>query len=67
MNWRKVIAVAVAGYLLPTVGQWAGDCMSGTCAAFTVGNVIAPHAQNLLATTVGLVSLFLQQPHKEGQ
>jgi hypothetical protein len=65
VNWKKIIAVAMAAYVAPTVGQWANDCVGGVCAAFTVGNVIAPHAASLIATTVSLVSLFLSQPHKD--
>lgn len=61
-NWKKIIAIAFAGYVAPTVGAWAAD---GGQSAFTFGNVIAPHAQNLIATSVALAGLFLNPPHKD--
>jgi len=65
MDWKKIIAITVAGVVVPTIGTWAQTCVTGaTCPAITAGNVIAPALPTLLSTATALIALFLRQPHK---
>lgn len=64
IDWRKLIAVGIAGAVMPTVGTWANGCVSGaTCDPFTVGNVVAPHVATLLTTATTVIA-FLLTPKK---
>lgn len=63
-DWRKLIAVVTAGVVLPTVGQWAQNCMGDVCAPFTVGNVIGPAVPSLLTAATTLVAFFMTPKKK---
>lgn len=60
-DWKKVIAMTMAGIVTPTVGNWANSYMQGNPQPFTVGNVLIPAIPVVAATLMALFS----QPNKK--